>query len=125
LTEADRLPWLQSIAAAIDEMLQAGDSAVLGCSALKRAYRDVIIGDRPQVALVYLKGSYDLIRRRIEARRGHFMPASLLESQFQALQEPTADEHPIVADITPRPAEITRTIQRELSAHLCVTRQAR
>ena len=63
LTDADRLPWLQKIAAEIDLWRAKGESGVVTCSALKRVYRDIIIGSRPEVRLVYLKGSYDLIRR--------------------------------------------------------------
>jgi carbohydrate kinase (thermoresistant glucokinase family) len=74
LTDSDRLPWLHKIAEVIDGWRARGESVVLTCSALKRSYRDVIIGDRPGVTLVYLKGSYDLIRRRMTARHEHFMP---------------------------------------------------
>jgi carbohydrate kinase (thermoresistant glucokinase family) len=83
---------------------------VLTCSALKRQYRDIIIGDRPGVALVYLKGSYELIRRRMATRHEHFMPVALLDSQFKTLEEPTPDEHPIVVDVVARPAEIVAEI---------------
>jgi gluconokinase len=65
LTDADRMPWLHKIAEEIDGWRVRGESGVLACSALKRSYRDIIIGDRPDVTLVYLKGSYDLIRRRM------------------------------------------------------------
>src|SRR5271168_5024251 len=80
LTDADRMPWLHKIAAEIDGWRAQGESGVLTCSALKRSYRDIIIGDRPDVTLVYLKGSHDLIRRRMVARHEHFMPVALLES---------------------------------------------
>ena len=74
LTDADRLPWLRKIAEEIDGWRARNESGVLTCSALKRAYRDIIIGDRPDVTLVYLKGSHDLIHRRMVARHEHFMP---------------------------------------------------
>ena len=80
------------------------------CSALKRSYRNIIIGDRPEVRLVYLKGSPDLIRRRMAARHGHFMPTALLDSQFSILEEPSPDENPIVVDIGGQPQEIAREI---------------
>jgi gluconokinase len=80
LTDADRIPWLRKIAEEIDSWRARGESGVLTCSALKRSYRDIIIGDRPGVTLVYLKGSYDLIRRRMTARHEHFMPVALLDS---------------------------------------------
>ena len=87
---------------------------VLTCSALKRSYRDIIIGGRPDVTLVYLKGSYDLIRRRMAARHEHFMPVALLDSQFATLQEPTPDEHPITVDVGSRPTEIAAEIVHQL-----------
>lgn len=114
LTDADRLPWLEKIAAEIDGWRARGESGVLTCSALKRSYRDIIIGDRADVTLVYLKGDYELIHRRMAARQEHFMPVKLLDSQFAALQEPTPDEHPIVVDVTGRPPEIVADIVRQL-----------
>ena len=74
LTDADRLPWLRKIAEEIDGWRARGESGVLTCSALKRSYRDIIIGNRSDVTLVYLKGSHDLIHRRMAARHEHFMP---------------------------------------------------
>jgi carbohydrate kinase (thermoresistant glucokinase family) len=124
LTTADREPWLTSIAAKIDVLLAARKSAVLSCSALQRAYRDIIVGKRPQVALVYLKGSYDLIRHRLDGRHGHFMPASLLKSQFDTLEEPTPDEHAIVVDIALPPAEICVAILRALEARFGAERRS-
>jgi gluconokinase len=117
LAETDRLPWLARIAAKIEALLAAGQSGVIGCSALKRRYRDILFSpvDRERVALVYLKGSYDLIHRRLEARRDHFMPPSLLRSQFDQLEAPGADEQPIVVDIAPAPEAIAATVQRELA----------
>ena len=114
LTDADRLPWLQKIAGEIDGWRARGESGVLTCSALKRSYRNMIIGNRPDVTLVYLKGSYDLIRRRMAARHEHFMPVALLDSQFATLQEPTPDEHPITIDVGGRPTEIVAKIVRQL-----------
>jgi gluconokinase len=114
LTDADRLPWLRKIAEEIDGWRARGERGVLTCSALKRAYRDIIIGDGAGVALVYLKGSYDLIARRMAARHEHFMPTALLQSQFATLQEPTSDERPIVMDVGRPPGEIADAIAREL-----------
>jgi gluconokinase len=110
LTDEDRGPWLESIAAFIDETRAAGRHAVLACSALKRRYRDIIVGRRPDVRLVYLKGSEPLIARRIAIRHGHFMPPALLHSQFETLEEPGPDERPIVAPIDPRPREVVEHI---------------
>lgn len=120
LTDEDRWPWLDAIAAKIDEWRGEGKGGVITCSALKRSYRDVLIGGRPQVRLVYLKGSHELIFRRMAARRGHFMPVGLLDSQFATLEEPGRDERPIVADIGGTPAEIVADIIRQLG----VPRQA-
>ena len=94
LTDEDRWPWLQAIAAREDELRAAGQSAVVACSALKRAYRDILIGDRPDTLLMYLRGSKALIAERMKARKGHFMPPALLDSQFATLEEPGPDEHP-------------------------------
>jgi gluconokinase len=114
LTDADRLPWLRRIAEEIDTWRARGESGVLTCSALKHSYRDIIIGDRSGVTLVYLKGSYDLIRRRMAARHEHFMPVALLDSQFATLEEPTSDEHAITVDVGGRPTEIVAEIVHQL-----------
>src|SRR4051812_4811952 len=81
LTDDDRWPWLRAIAAVIDGWRAARQSGVVTCSALKRSYRDILIGGRPDVRLVYLRGSHDLIGQRLSLRRGHFMPPGLLDSQ--------------------------------------------
>lgn len=117
LTDADRLPWLRRIAQRIDDWRAHGRSGVVTCSALKRSYRDVIAGDRPDVVVVYLKGSPGLIKQRLAERRGHFMPPALLDSQFAVLEEPAADEHAIVVDIGGTPDEIVT----EIVARLCGT----
>ena len=95
LTDADRGPWLDRIAEQIDDRLARGSCAVVTCSALKRAYRRRIIGARAGVRLVFLAGPSAVIAARIAARRGHFMPPSLLASQFAALEPPQPDENPI------------------------------
>jgi carbohydrate kinase (thermoresistant glucokinase family) len=110
LTDADRLPWLRKIAETIDDWRSRGESGVITCSALKRSYRNIITGDRPDVRLVYLKGSPDLNRQRMAQRHGHFMPPALLDSQFSILEEPSPDENPIVVDISGQPEEIAREI---------------
>ncbi|NPD66761.1 gluconokinase (plasmid) [Lichenicola cladoniae] len=114
LTDADRLPWLQKIAKEVDGWRARGESAVVTCSALKRAYRKILIGDRSHVTLVYLKGSHDLIRRRMTARLEHFMPVALLDSQFSTLEEPTEDERPITVNIGTPPSDIAATIVQQL-----------
>jgi gluconokinase len=110
LTDADRLPWLHKIAQIIDDWRSRAESGVITCSALKRSYRDIIIGDRPDVRLAYLKGSPGLIRQRMAQRHGHFMPPALLDSQFSTLEEPSPDENPIIVDIGGQPEEIAREI---------------
>ena len=114
LNDEDRRPWLQAIAAWIDQTRAAGGHGVVACSALKRRYRDVLIGARADVRLVYLKGDEALIARRIAARHGHFMPTALLHSQFEALEEPRPDEKPIVVSIDARPGDIVARIAAEL-----------
>jgi gluconokinase len=115
LADADRLPWLQAIGRRIDAWRERGEAGVVTCSALKRAYRDIIVGDRQNVALVYLKGPQALIHGRLMARTSHFMPVGLLDSQFATLQEPAEDERPIAVDIGPAPAQIVEEIVRRLA----------
>lgn len=105
LTDADRAPWLAAIGRAIDEWRAGAVCGVITCSALKRDYRGRIIGGRAGVRLVYLRGSRQLLAKRLAARRGHFMPASLLDSQFAALEPPGPDENPITAEID-RPIDL-------------------
>jgi carbohydrate kinase (thermoresistant glucokinase family) len=114
LNDADRWPWLHAIADWIDKTRNAGQHGVVACSALKRAYRDILVGNRDNVRIVYLKGDRDLIARRIAARADHFMPPDLLDSQFKALEEPTTDERPIIVSIAPHPREIVETIVKKL-----------
>ncbi len=93
LTDDDRWPWLNTIRAAIEEKLHAGETAVFTCSSLKRAYRDVLRnGDGADVRFVYLKGSFDLLQQRLSERTDHFFDPSLLRSQLETLEEPGADE---------------------------------
>jgi gluconokinase len=110
LTDEDRWPWLHTVAAWIDTERQAGRRGVVTCSALKRSYRAIIMGDRPDVRLVYLEGSQELIAQRLASRHGHFMPPGLLESQFEALEAPTVDENPLVVSIDGRPREIVDAV---------------
>ena len=114
LTDADRMPWLHKIAEEIDGWRARGECGVLTCSALKRSYRDIIIGDRRDVLLVYLKGSRERIHQRMVARHGHFMPVALLDTQFATLEEPTRDEHPITVGIDGKPADIAHEIVCQL-----------
>jgi carbohydrate kinase (thermoresistant glucokinase family) len=114
LTDDDRWPWLGAIAARIDEWRAGGKGGVVTCSALKRAYRDVLVGDRPDVRLVYLKGARTLIHERLAMRHEHFMPIGLLDSQFATLEEPGPAERPIVVDVGGSPEQIVDEIIRQL-----------
>jgi gluconokinase len=115
LTDEDRWPWLRALAAWIDEIRHSDRHGVLACSALKRRYRDVLVGDRADVRLVYLKGAEKLIEHRIAARHEHFMPARLLRSEFEVLEEPEAHEYPIIVSIDAKPGEIVARIFAVLS----------
>jgi gluconokinase len=114
LTDEDRWPWLRAIAAKADELRAAGQSAVVTCSALKRVYRDILIGDRPDTVLVYLRGSKALIAERMQVRKDHFMPAALLDSQFETLEEPGPDEHPVIVEIGGPVAAVTQQAMKQL-----------
>jgi gluconokinase len=115
LTDEDRWSWLDAVAAWIDRCRHSRRHGVVACSALKRAYRDVLIGDRADVRLVYLKGDEELIARRIAARHEHFMPRGLLHSQFETLEEPGSDENPVVVSIEPRPEQIVGQVLAALN----------
>jgi gluconokinase len=114
LTDEDRWPWLRAIAAEIDRVRAAGDHLVVGCSALKRAYRDVLVHGRDDVRLVYLEGTQALIADRLNKRKGHFMPPGLLTSQFKTLEPPTPDERPIKVSIDVTADAIVDDILRQL-----------
>jgi len=117
LTDADRWPWLNAIAAWIAEHRAAGTTCVVTCSALKRVYRDIVTDrQRADVRLVYLKGGFDLIAARLASRTDHFMPPALLKSQFDTLQEPRADERAITAQIDATPEEIAAAVVGQLGA---------
>jgi len=116
LDDGDRHSWLLAIAARVDSWRAGGVGGIIACSALKRAYRRIISGGRPDVVLVYLRGDPAMIRRRLSERRHHFMPASLLDSQFETLEEPAADEHPIVLDAAKSAPELVTEILHALRA---------
>jgi gluconokinase len=110
LDDDDRGPWLAAIAQWIDERCELSAPGIVSCSALKRAYRQRIIGTRRGVRLVYLQGDIDLIGRRLRARKHHFMPAALLASQFATLEEPRADERPLIVNVAMSPRRVVGTI---------------
>ena len=101
LNDDDRAGWLSALADLIRATLQKGESGVLACSALKQKYRDKLRVDDQQVKFVYLKGSYDLIKARMEARPGHYMKPGMLDSQFAALEEP-ADAVTLTIENSPK-----------------------
>jgi len=111
LTEQDRQPWLRMLRERIAQWLDEDLDVVLACSALKKSYREQLLVDPSRVRLVYLKGPYALIQKRLIQRKRHFMPETLLASQFDQLEVP---EDIVTIDITPRPQEIVRRIRKEL-----------
>jgi gluconokinase len=114
LTDEDRWPWLQAIADEIDRLCESGRHAVIACSALKRAYRDILVHRRSDVRIVFLKGTEALIANRLAQRKGHFMPPGLLTSQFKTLQPPGPDENPVTVSIEPSVDAIIDDIVRQL-----------
>ena len=110
LDDADRQPWLQSLRNVTQNCLESGDGLVLACSALKQSYRDVLLIDE-RVKLVFLKGDYELIGKRLNERQGHYMNPALLDSQFATLEEPKGHAE---FDVAASPAEIVRNIRRLL-----------
>jgi gluconokinase len=114
LTDEDRRPWLQAIADEIDRVCAAGTQAVIACSALKRAYRDVLVHGRGDVRIIFLDGTPDLIAARLAARKGHFMPPGLLASQFRTLEPPAKSENPVTASIDAPVEAIVDDILRQL-----------
>jgi ribose 5-phosphate isomerase A len=125
LTDEDRLPWLERVAAWIDAQRGKKQPGIITCSALKRSYRQIIIGHRPEVRLVYLRGGRELIAEHLAGRHDHFMPASLLPSQIDTLEEPDPGEDPLVIDegapSAPTPKQIADEILRRLGTSAIVT----
>ncbi len=122
LTDEDRWPWLQAIAQAIDCKAEANTPVVIACSALKRAYREILVHDREDVRIVYLKGSHELITKRLALRTDHFMPTALLDSQFATIEEPLPKERVITVDIDASVDEILTQIVHQL--HVTLTPKA-
>ncbi|MFZ0200650.1 MAG: gluconokinase [Candidatus Sulfotelmatobacter sp.] len=113
LTDADRDPWLKALRQLIAGWVGTGKNAVLACSALRRAYRDVL-RISPEVRLVYLRGTPKLLQQRLHARRGHFMTERMLQSQLETLEEPKESEQALVVDIDQSPAQIVAEIRAKL-----------
>ena len=110
LNDADRKPWLESLQRVIRDSLKNAEPAVLACSALKKSYRDMLLIDE-RVRFVYLKGDYDLIKERLRARSDHYMNPSLLDSQFETLEEPN---DALQIDIGSSPDAIVEIIRQRL-----------
>jgi gluconokinase len=115
LTDHDRWPWLKAIAAEIDRACTAGERVVIGCSALRRVYRDVLVHGRDDVRFIYLDGTQAMIADRLGQRKGHFMPPGLLASQFQTLEPPTPDEWAVTVSIDAQVEVIVDRIISQLS----------
>jgi carbohydrate kinase (thermoresistant glucokinase family) len=124
LTDADRLPWLERVAAWIDGQRAKKQPGIVSCSALKRSYRQIIIGDRPEVRLVYLRGGRNLIAEHLAGRHGHFMPSALLQSQIDTLEEPDPGEDPLTVDAAAPAEQVADEIIRLLGASATVSQGA-
>ena len=111
LTDDDREPWLNALRKFITELTNRNEPAVIACSALRRSFREYLLRDNEGVYFVYLKGSYDLIKNRLDERQDHFMKADLLASQFDALEEP---EGMLAVDISQEPGVVVSSIKKEL-----------
>lgn len=99
LTDADRRPWLEALARAIAGHEAAGQSSVVACSALKRAYRDILRNGAPRVRFLHMHGDFEVLAERLAGRKGHFFPADLLRSQFETLEPLGPDEDGLVVDV--------------------------
>ncbi len=114
LNDDDRKPWLEAIAAEIARVAAGRGHIIIACSALKRAYRDILIHGRRDTRIVFLDGSEELIAGRLQKRKGHFMPPGLLASQFETLEMPAADEHVVSVSIDADVETIVGDIVRKL-----------
>jgi len=110
LEDADRRPWLEAIRAELARALAAGETVVLACSALKRAYRDLLQRAGPELRFAHLRGPEALIAARLAERRGHYMPASLLPSQLATLEDPSGEPDVVEVPIDRPPEAILEAI---------------
>jgi gluconokinase len=112
LTDADRVPWLETLQRkVVAPALETGRPAILACSALKVSYLERLRAGDPRVRVIYLKGDYPLIRERLERRAGHYMGADMLASQFETLEEP---ENAVIVDAANPPEAIVDEIMRTI-----------
>lgn len=114
LTDDDRWPWLNAIADEIERTCRAGQHIIIACSALKHAYRDVLLRGRNDVRFVFLEGPQELIAGRLARRKGHFMPPDLLASQFRTLERPATGEHVVTVSIEASIEAIVEDVVRQL-----------
>ena len=113
LDDDDRKPWLESIGRFLADQ---EDGAIVGCSALKHSYRELIRAAAPDTVFVHLHGSYELLKERMSRRSGHFMPVSLLDSQFETLEELRPEEAGVVLDVSARPEELAAAAAKYLQS---------
>ena len=116
LTDADRHGWLQAVAQQLGNAAAQVQGVVVSCSALKRSYRDLLRAAAPDLRLIFLHGAPAILSERLQARKGHYMPPSLLQSQLATLEAPGADEAPIALDIAAAPAALVAEALRQLRA---------
>ena len=114
LTDADRADWLAEIAARLGAAHTAGRGLVVACSALKRSYRDVLRAPCPGLRFIHLHGTPELLRQRVKARTGHYMPPSLLDSQLATLEPPGADEDALAFDISRPSTQVAAAVLARL-----------
>ena len=116
LSDADRAGWLQTLAERIGEARLAGPGLVLSCSALKRAYRDILRQGAPDLHFVHLQGDYEVLAARMAARTGHYMPMSLLASQLETLEVPGPQENAQTFSVATRPELIVAAVTAGLGS---------
>jgi gluconokinase len=118
LTDADRVPWLRAICAWMDDLIAAGQSGVVTCSALKRGYRDELLRGRPAAMMFFLQVSRDVLVRRLTGRMGHFFPEELMDSQLRTLELPAPDERVLTVSADVDPARIVDEIVAQVGRSL-------
>ena len=116
LNDEDRWPWLQAIAADMRKWMESGTPAVVACSALKQAYRDILRGADPGVRFVHLEGDPMVLRQRIEQRSGHYMPPTLLPSQLATLEDPSTEPDVVTVGVGGTPDEIFAEVLEKLGS---------
>jgi gluconokinase len=112
LDDRDRLPWLLALQDLIERVRRERDNAIVACSSLKQAYRDLLQRNKQDILWVYLKGNYDVLYQRIQQRQQHYMKAQMLQSQLESLEEP---KNALIIDISKSPEEIAMQIATRLN----------